>query len=233
VIAHPRIQGGYTVVNRLLPDPTKLTAFLTDFPALANEVSTGGATPLHMCGMSRRNQVAVSTLVSFGAKLEAVDTYGYTPLQRMASNNLADGARALLEAGADPMGTGRMGEVPAQVARLNGSYEPRDALEGMPPGFAAVCRRERWNEQDTWQRLNGGATWYEAENGSYLYFNRADRRFWLDTPDGAGVYVTAAVAMGEQPPRRPPSVGWRILDGYAPSSSPAQQLPSVHMYPLA
>lgn len=33
---------------------------------------------------------------------EAVDTYGYRPLHRMASNNLAIGAEALLRAGADP-----------------------------------------------------------------------------------------------------------------------------------
>lgn len=33
---------------------------------------------------------------------EAVDTYGYRPLHRMASNNLAVGAAALLDAGADP-----------------------------------------------------------------------------------------------------------------------------------
>lgn len=31
-----------------------------------------------------------------------MDTYGYRPLHRMASNNLAIGAKALLDAGADP-----------------------------------------------------------------------------------------------------------------------------------
>ena len=49
----------------------------------------GGATPLHMCGMSQRNQVATAYLISRGADIEAADTYGYRPLHRMASNNLA------------------------------------------------------------------------------------------------------------------------------------------------
>ena len=36
-----------------------------------------------MCGMSRRNQDAVSVLVEHGADIEALDTYGMTPLHRM------------------------------------------------------------------------------------------------------------------------------------------------------
>ena len=42
-----------------------------------------------MCGMSKRNQAATAYLISRGADVEAVDTYGYRPLHRMASNNLA------------------------------------------------------------------------------------------------------------------------------------------------
>lgn len=79
---------------------------------------------------------------------EAVDTYGYRPLHRMASNNLALGAAALLKAGADPKapagiddddeddedgkggkerrgrGRGRGGgETPMDVARSAGAYD--------------------------------------------------------------------------------------------------------------
>ena len=32
---------------------------------------------------------AVQVLIDAGADIEALDTYGYTPLHRMASNNLA------------------------------------------------------------------------------------------------------------------------------------------------
>lgn len=39
-----------------------------------------------------------------------MDTYGYRPLHRMASNNLAVGAKALLDAGADPKVRGKMHE---------------------------------------------------------------------------------------------------------------------------
>lgn len=52
----------------------------------------------------RRHACIKRFLIAHGADLEAVDTYGYTPLHRMASNNLAIGAAALLDAGADPKG---------------------------------------------------------------------------------------------------------------------------------
>ena len=81
-----------------------------------NEVLTGGATPLHMCGMSQKNQLMTKLLIDRGADIEALDTYGYTPLHRMASNNLVIGAKALLDAGADPENVGEAGETPLQVA---------------------------------------------------------------------------------------------------------------------
>jgi ankyrin repeat protein len=45
-------------------------------------------------------QKSTSYLISRGADIEASDTYGYRPLHRMASNNLAIGAEALLASGA-------------------------------------------------------------------------------------------------------------------------------------
>mmetsp|Transcript_7316 Transcript_7316/g.11532 ORF Transcript_7316/g.11532 Transcript_7316/m.11532 type:complete len:216 (+) Transcript_7316:109-756(+) len=66
-----------------------------------NEITTGGATPLHMCGMSHRGQMSTEYVIQKGGKIEALDTYGYTPLHRMASNDLAVGAKALLKAGAN------------------------------------------------------------------------------------------------------------------------------------
>jgi len=108
--------GGYTRINSLLGDLEKLEEILKKWPDLVNDVSTGGAQPLHMCGMSGKNQGAVNTLVKAGADIEAVDTYGYTPLLRMASNNLAWGARDLLEAGADPRNKGEAGITPLDCA---------------------------------------------------------------------------------------------------------------------
>ena len=83
--------GGYTPVNAALKDVDSLDSLLRSYPDLVNDVSTGGAQPLHMAGMSRANQDSVQTLVEHGADIEAVDTYGFTPLLRMASNNLARG----------------------------------------------------------------------------------------------------------------------------------------------
>ena len=82
--------------------PEKVREILNDFPQLKEEISTGGARPLHMCGMSRQNELSTQVLIDAGADLHATDTYGYTPLHRMASNNLAIGGEALVRAGVDP-----------------------------------------------------------------------------------------------------------------------------------
>merc|ERR1719430_1630342 len=108
--------GGYTPINKALDDSDKLTDLLEKYPDLVNDISTGGAQPLHMCGMSKRKQHAVNILVAAGGDVEAVDTYGFTPLLRMASNNLAAGARSLLESGADPGYKGNAGLTPMQCA---------------------------------------------------------------------------------------------------------------------
>ena len=93
---------GYSPMSRALrAGEAALEALLQQDPSLVNEISTGGATPLHMCGMSQTNQQQTAYLIGKGAAVEAEDTYGFRPLHRMASNNLAVGARALLEAGAD------------------------------------------------------------------------------------------------------------------------------------
>ena len=62
----------------------KLIPLLEKYPDLVNDMTTGGAQPLHMCGMSRNKQNAVRALVKRGADVEALDTYGMTPLHRMA-----------------------------------------------------------------------------------------------------------------------------------------------------
>ena len=62
-----------------------LPQLLTKFPDLVNDVTTGGAQPLHMCGISSEYQDAVSMLIELGADIEALDIYGMTPLHRMVS----------------------------------------------------------------------------------------------------------------------------------------------------
>ncbi|CAJ1383492.1 unnamed protein product [Effrenium voratum] len=119
--------GGYTPINEALRKGTAaLKPLLDKYPDLANDISTGGATPLHMCGMGRDNQHATEYLIKTSRhscssaqrgwlqfafsrirQVEALDTYGMTPLHRMASNNLPVGARTLLEAKADPSNRGQ------------------------------------------------------------------------------------------------------------------------------
>ena len=106
--------GGYTpiseAISRFHPETnsgvaeadTTLAKLLHAHPDLVNDVATGGASPLHTCGMSRSNQHAAAFLIGAGADVAALDTYRYTPMDRMASNNLAIGAQALLSFGADP-----------------------------------------------------------------------------------------------------------------------------------
>uniref|UniRef100_A0A7S4EXR6 Ankyrin repeat domain-containing protein n=1 Tax=Chrysotila carterae TaxID=13221 RepID=A0A7S4EXR6_CHRCT len=90
-------------------------ALLEQDSSLVNEITTGGATPLHMCGMSRSGQLMTAHLIAKGADIEAVDTYGFRPLHRIASNNLAIGAKALIAAGAD-VNARASGATPLRVA---------------------------------------------------------------------------------------------------------------------
>mmetsp|Transcript_139150 Transcript_139150/g.242146 ORF Transcript_139150/g.242146 Transcript_139150/m.242146 type:complete len:349 (-) Transcript_139150:176-1222(-) len=249
--------GGYTPVNTALKDLRQLKALLEKYPDLANDVSTGGATPLHMCGMSGSNQLATRTLIQHGADIEALDTYGFTPLHRMASNNLAEGARALLSAGADPNSKGACGSTPKAVAQssearaflqvlkefqqqrvvpiqkvtvmnsgepaVDGEYEARSANAAIPSKFALVCEQNGWNTNDMWKKLSGAGAggardqdvlWFEASNDSYIYFNVADGHWWIDGPDGLGVYKAKGPRFS--PPGYPRgsggAFGWFPLD---------------------
>ena len=68
----------------------------------------------------------------------------------------------------------------------------------------------RWDTQDTWNRLADQALpWYEMENGAYVYKNVADGQWWIDEPNGSGVYV----ALSDAP--LPPASGWRALGAEA------------------
>ena len=268
--------GGYTRISTAIsvfrsqlskrggPELTDLGIILDEYPHLVNDVATGGATPLHTCGMSRHNQYAVEFLISRGANVDELDTYGYTPLHRMASNNLGHGARALLQAGADYNGLtsfkirGVASETPVQIAMASHAWEAVDVFRDfrgqklkrnnakrvvvlsagasfvlgdyiarpgtqIPESFVAVCEQNSWDPASTWKRLNGGedGVWFAHENKSYIYFNAADGLWWIDGPDGLGVYT----APGN--PRAPPcaSTSWKIIDPNAP-----RQLPTLGVF---
>lgn len=92
--------GGYSLMSRAIhAGPETVRRILADHPALREEISTGGARPLHVCGMSRGGQTSVRVLLEAGADPRALDTYGYNALHRAASNDLEIGGRHLVELG--------------------------------------------------------------------------------------------------------------------------------------
>ena len=70
--------NGYSLMARAIhAGPEKVTQLLSDFPQLVEEAATGGARPLHICGMSPKGQACAQTLIDAGANVHAADTYGY------------------------------------------------------------------------------------------------------------------------------------------------------------
>jgi len=111
-------EKGYSLMSRAISSgPEKVKEILADFPQLVSEVSTGGATPLHVCGMSRTGQLSTQTLIDAGADIYALDTYEYTALARMASNNLDIGGEVLIKAGADPKKSEEGVSTPTSIAQ--------------------------------------------------------------------------------------------------------------------
>ncbi|KAG5179431.1 hypothetical protein JKP88DRAFT_264288 [Tribonema minus] len=127
---------GYSPMsNAIHRGPDAVKALLATDAALKEEISTGGARPLHICGMSKRGQHSAQVLIDAGADIHAFDSYGYTPLHRMASNNLAAGAEALLRAGADPLAKSAEPfpgkETPLEIAKASRACARRSSAE--PP----------------------------------------------------------------------------------------------------
>jgi len=110
---------GYSLMSKAIhAGPQKVQEILSDYPELKEAISTGGARPLHMCGMSRKGELSTQVLIDAGADIFAIDTYGYTSLHRMASNDLAIGGEALVKAGHDPnMVMEEADSTPIEIAR--------------------------------------------------------------------------------------------------------------------
>jgi len=109
---------GYSLMSKAIhAGPEKVKEILKDFPELKEEVSTGGAHPLHVCGMSKNGQLSTQILIDAGADIHAIDTYNYNALHRMASNNLEIGGEALVKAGLNPNDRGKGEASPIDIAK--------------------------------------------------------------------------------------------------------------------
>ena len=82
-----------------------------------------------MAGMSKRGELATALLIEYGADINAIDTYGFKPIHRFASNNLAIGLEALLSAGADFQSKTIRGETPLQIARSSRAQDVTRVLQ--------------------------------------------------------------------------------------------------------
>jgi hypothetical protein len=123
---------GFTEMSKAIHNgPDSVKQLIESNPALVKDIATGGATPLHTCGMSQVGQLSTKLLIDHGADIEAVDTYGYTPLHRMASNNLEIGAQMLIDAGANierPTGMPYTGDTAWSIARMSNARKVMQVL---------------------------------------------------------------------------------------------------------
>ena len=101
---------------------------------------------------------------------------------------------------------------------VNGKYliQPHTSV---PESFDLVCQEQGWDTVQMWSRLNGDKEWYKHQmNQSYVYYNNADHKWWMDGPDGLGVYITSPA-----PFKPPPQQGWILIQKHVKNSD----LPNV------
>jgi hypothetical protein len=90
-------------------------------------------------------------------------------------------------------------------AEVNQVYDERDPTV-IPSGFDHTCKQMGWDTKKMWVQLSDQRTpWYEAPNGSYIYWNQGDGKWWIDAPDGGGVFIVKAPSTGV------PASGWSAL----------------------
>ena len=108
------------------------------------------------------------------------------------------------------------------VESVNQGYKWQDASI-IPPGFAKVCLTNKWDVEATWVHLNRNRLWLRGTtNEAYIYFNSADGHWWIDEPNGSGVFIAKPLVSNnnnncDDQRDLPPIDGWKALsDDYEP-----------------
>ena len=241
--------GGYTPMAKALGNDDAVRKLLDRFPDLVNDVATGGAQPLHMCGMSRANQLSTALIIERGGDIEALDTYGFTPLHRMCSNNLAIGAAALLAAGADPLNKGEAGASPLEIARSSAARDVLAELEAFGTARRAVPIATiivagsgvsevngDYSSTSCTQVPRGFAAVCEKQGWktSTMWAQLNAGQTWYAAPNGAYIYYNvqdqhwwidapsgAGVFKAPAPAHAPPQLGWNPLGAAGGAQSQA------------
>lgn len=91
---------------------------------------------------------------------------------------------------------------------VNGIYHPKSPSI-IPAGFDRTCCEMNWDTNQMWNQLSDpNVPWFEAQNESYIYWNKGDGKWWIDGPSGAGVYIVPRNSKNDM---FPPKDGWISL----------------------
>ena len=101
-LCKPEVYGGLAIHEAVIHGLIEVIVKIVDAGGDVRAVGNGGATAMHVAGLSEAGQHCVGELAGMGAELDATDVFGYRPLHRMVQNNLIYGASTALALGADP-----------------------------------------------------------------------------------------------------------------------------------
>ena len=125
---------------------------------------------------------------------------------------------------ANALSTGKIRIVASGVDSVNQDFLWTTA-NIIPPGFESVCVKNGWNTHRTWKQLNSDRPWLRGtKNDAYVYLNSMDDKWWIDKPDGNGVFIASKRQQGKLFLDAPPKTGWEAL---SPSYNPT---PSIEIF---
>ncbi len=99
----------------------------------------------------------------------------------------------------------------AGVANANGIYKIQSP-EVIPVGFSKVCKKMFWNDVIMWEQLSDlKSPWFLKDDDAYIYYNKSDKKYWLDAPEGHGLYTAFIGSNNDDGNALPPVDGFEAL----------------------